>query len=120
VKKRILVIDDEESYAEVLKINLEETGCYEVDTALDAAAGLKKLAEAAFDLVLLDILLPKIEGHEALAQIKAITNVPIIIMSSYLTPQQRTLIVQAGAASSFLKTDSFDRIYPEIQRVLSL
>ena len=119
MKKRVLVIDDEESYAEVLKINLEETGHYEVETALDAVAGFKKLEESAFHLVLLDILMPKIEGHEALAKIKAIADVPIIIMSSYLTPQQRALIVQAAAFSTFLKTESFDKIYPEILRALA-
>ncbi len=118
MKKRILVIDDEESYAEVLKINLEDTDRYEVEIALDAPSGFKKLQGGHFDLVLLDILLPKIEGHEALAQIKKIAPVPIIIMSSYLTPQQRSLIVQAGAESSFLKLDSFEKIHDEIMRVL--
>lgn len=118
MKKRILIIDDEDSYAEVLKINLEETDRYEVESALDAISGFKKLKESVFDLVLLDILLPKIEGHEALAEIKKIAHVPIIIMSSYLTPQQRALILQAGADSSFLKTESFDKIHAEILKVL--
>lgn len=119
MKKRILIIDDEEAYAEVLKINLEETDLYEVEIAPDAPSGFKKLKEARFDLVLLDILLPKIEGHEALAQIKKIASIPVMIMSSYLTPQQRDLIVQAGAESSFLKMESFEKIHADIQKILA-
>jgi two-component system response regulator VicR len=118
-KSRILIIDDEEAYVDILKINLEGVGTFEVDCAADAMSGFQKLREHSYDLILLDILMPKIEGHEALGTIKKICSTPVIVMSGYLTPPQRELILRAGASGCFLKDSPFDEIHRAIAKILS-
>ncbi|MFA6600902.1 MAG: response regulator [Candidatus Omnitrophota bacterium] len=119
MKKRILIVDDEESYTDVLKINLEDTGAYEVQVAMEAPSGLALLEKNTYDVILLDILMPKMEGHEALEKIRKISKIPVIIMSSYITPQQQSLVIKAGAASAFLKDQPFDAIHSIIKRVIA-
>jgi len=61
MKKIILVVEDEENLQDALKLNLELEG-YEVSTASDGAEALRKVNEEYFDLIILDIMLPEIDG----------------------------------------------------------
>ncbi len=69
-KKRILVIDDEKDLARLIKLNLEETGLYEVSTAHDGSAGLKKAEKENPDLIILDIMMPKKSGFQVLKELR--------------------------------------------------
>lgn len=62
--KKILIIDDERDYAEILKERLQFKG-YEVEIACDGVSGLKKATEWIPDLILLDIMMPEMDGFEA-------------------------------------------------------
>jgi DNA-binding response OmpR family regulator len=83
---KILVIDDDPDVLEAIGIALEANG-YEVVTALDGAEGLDKLKDAKPDLMILDLLMPKMDGFEVCKELKdprraKYAHIPIIILSS--------------------------------------
>lgn len=84
-KKRILIIDDEESFCRIVKMNLELTGDFEVDIATDGKKGIKKAKRAKPDLVLLDILMPGMDGFEVLERLKKDENtmaIPVVMLTA--------------------------------------
>ena len=97
MKKKILVVDDEVNYGLMIKINLEQTGNYEVDTVTSALESYQKVRGTRYDLIFLDILMPKIEGHVALGELKRLCATPVVIMSAYIPPQKLDAILRAGA-----------------------
>jgi DNA-binding response OmpR family regulator len=77
----ILIVDDDQQIAELIKVTLEEEAC-EIDIACDGQVALDYLAEHQPDLVILDIKLPRIDGFEVLKQIRKKSNYPVIIITS--------------------------------------
>jgi len=110
MKKKILIVDDEANYGLMLKINLEQTGQYEVDTVTSAMDSYQKVAEVSYDLIFLDILMPKIEGHVALGEIRKLCSAPVVIMSAYIPPQKMEAILKAGAFGCIEKPVSLERL----------
>ncbi|MDD5217437.1 MAG: response regulator [Candidatus Omnitrophica bacterium] len=109
--KNILVIDDEANFCAMIKINLESAGHgFKVDTALSAKEGFDKIAQQRYDIIFLDIIMPKIEGHEALQQIKKMCDTPVVVMSAYLPPQRKSAITNAGAYSCLEKPIELDHL----------
>ena len=90
-KKRILLVDDEKSFTNLLKLNLEETGNYDVrveNWAEDAYAAAKEFKP---DLVLLDIIMPRMPGGNVAAQIKedpALKDTPIVFLTAAVRKHQ--------------------------------
>jgi CheY-like chemotaxis protein len=87
-KKRILVVDDEPSITRLLKLNLEQTGEYEVKTENDAKAALGAAEDFVPDLVLLDVMMPGIDGGELASRFQAhplFKNVPIVFLTAAAT-----------------------------------
>ena len=83
-QKNILLAEDEQFLANLLKSRLEKTGA-KIQIAQDGAEVLKFLKESKFDLVLLDLILPKISGFEVLEAIRAdprLQNIPVMIISN--------------------------------------
>lgn len=81
--EKILLVDDEESIQIVYREEFEEEG-YEVISAIDGTIGLQKFKEEKPDIVILDILMPGINGIEVLRQMKMIDgNIPVILSSAY-------------------------------------
>jgi two-component system, OmpR family, alkaline phosphatase synthesis response regulator PhoP len=77
----ILIVEDEENLQEALKLNLELEG-YEVNCAGDGLEALKKLEGESFDLVIMDIMLPEVDGISAIEKLRLQKNdVPILILS---------------------------------------
>lgn len=118
-KTNILVIDDEESIGRLIKIGLEQTEAYTVDTVLSAEEGFAALGKNRYDVILLDVLMPRIEGGEALPRIKKMTDAPVIIISAYLLPEKLDAIRQAGAFSILEKPFSFEQVFETIHRALA-
>ncbi len=82
-KARLLVVDDEENIRFLFKEELEEEG-YSVDVASNGLEALDKIKQAAFDLVILDIKMPGMNGIEALNEIKNMNkSLPVILCSAY-------------------------------------
>jgi len=115
MKKKILIVDDEANYGLMLKINLEQTGNYEVDAVTSALESYVKVKANRYDLVLLDILMPKIEGHIALGEIRKLCKSPVVIMSAYVPPQKLDAILKAGAHGCIEKPIALDRLVKVIE-----
>jgi DNA-binding response OmpR family regulator len=82
--QRILAVDDEESVVRLLQIRLGALG-YEVTPAHDGEAALRSIAEAVPDLVLLDVMMPKMDGFEVLRRLKAdpdTARIPVIMLTA--------------------------------------
>lgn len=79
--KRILIVEDEISIAELQRDYLEINGFY-VDMESSGKAGLDRVLHEGYDLIILDIMLPEINGFEICKKIRAVTNVPILLVSA--------------------------------------
>ena len=80
-RKKILIIEDEKKISQVLEVNLMMAG-YVCDTAYDGEEGLKKALEGDFDLILLDIMLPKMDGFAVCREIRKTLATPIIMVTA--------------------------------------
>lgn len=96
--KRILVIEDEQSISDIIKFNLKKEG-YEVETAYDGQDGLNKALDetAAPDLILLDIMLPLMDGFEVCKRVREKSNVPILMLTAKEEEVDKVLGLELGA-----------------------
>jgi CheY-like chemotaxis protein len=84
-KKTVLIIDDEEDFCYFVKLNLEETGQYEVITATSGAEGIKKAIHHQPDIILLDIIMPVMTGTQVAEELlnnKSTKSIPIIFVTA--------------------------------------
>jgi len=105
--KKILIIEDEEIILGLLRKKLASEG-YDVYTAKDGEAGLAKVREIEPDLVLLDVIMPKLGGFEVMEEIqkdKAITKTPVIIISNSGQPVEIDRAKKLGAKDWLVKTE---------------
>lgn len=106
---KILIVDDEKDICEEFKDILQEEG-HEVEVALNGPEGLQKVAQGGFDLVFLDVLMPRMEGREVFEKIKKICNVPVAIMSGYIPPNKEKEVLALGAVACLKKPLDLGRI----------
>lgn len=96
MSKRILVVDDEPSIVELIRVNLEDAG-YEVDEAADGLAALDRLNQKPFDLIVLDLMLPGVDGFEVCRRVRRSSSVPIIMLTAKADEIDRVLGLEMGA-----------------------
>ncbi|MBK0347300.1 response regulator transcription factor [Aerococcaceae bacterium zg-ZJ1578] len=94
--KKILVVDDEKAISDIIAFNLQNEG-YQVETAYDGQAGLEKFHEVSPDLVLLDLMLPKMDGLEICREIRKGSSVPIIMLTAKDSEIDKVLGLELGA-----------------------
>ena len=94
--KKILVIEDEVSISDIIKFNLEKEG-YEVDTAYDGGVGLSKALNGNVDLILLDIMLPVMDGFEVCKKVREKSGVPILMLTAKEEEVDKVLGLELGA-----------------------
>ena len=94
--KKILVVDDEKPISDIVKFNLDKEG-YEVVTAYDGEEALKKVEAESPDLILLDLMLPKIDGLEVARQIRKEHDTPIIMLTAKDSEIDKVLGLELGA-----------------------
>ena len=80
-RPRVLLVEDEESFIDALTIGLEREG-FDVVSAADGQAAVEKFAPDRFDVVLLDLMLPKMSGLDVCRAIRSQSDVPIIVVSA--------------------------------------
>ena len=78
---KILIIEDENTIAELERDYLELSG-FEVEVANDGTEGLKKALHQDYDLIILDLMLPGVDGFEICRQVRGVKNIPIIMVSA--------------------------------------
>ena len=93
---RILVVDDEKTLVKGMKFNLENEG-YEVECAYDGAAALDLAREGRFDLIILDVMMPEMDGIEACMKIREFSNVPIIMLTATSEDADKLMGFESGA-----------------------
>ena len=94
--KKILIIEDEAPISNIIKYNLKKEG-YEVDAAFDGGEGLKKALAGDVDLILLDIMLPVMDGFEVCKQVREKSNVPILMLTAKEEEVDKVLGLELGA-----------------------
>lgn len=94
--KKILVVDDEKPISDIVKFNLTKEG-YEVFTAYDGEEALEKVTEVEPDLILLDLMLPKIDGLEVCREVRKTYDMPIIMVTAKDSEIDKVLGLELGA-----------------------
>ena len=93
---RILLVEDDPSIREVTTIGLRNAG-FTVETAADGAAGLERFASDPFDLVLLDVMLPRLDGLEVCRAIRRTSTVPVVMLTARADTMDVVIGLEAGA-----------------------
>lgn len=114
---RVLVIDDEPMVREVLARYLENDG-FTVDTAIDGEQALARFAETSPDLVLLDLMLPRIDGLEVFERMRASTRVPVIMLTARGGETDRIVGLDLGADDYVSKPFSPREVVSRVRAVL--
>ncbi|MDP2654299.1 MAG: response regulator [Candidatus Omnitrophota bacterium] len=89
--RRILIVDDEPSFTSIVKLNLEATGQYEVFMENRGSQALMTAVECKPDLVLLDVIMPDMEGPEVLYEFRndeRVRNIPVVFLTATVTPKE--------------------------------
>lgn len=94
--KQILVVDDEKTISDIIKFNLEKEGL-DVQVAHDGEEGLNRFHELSPDLVVLDLMLPKMDGLEVCREIRKVSSVPIIMLTAKDSEIDKVLGLELGA-----------------------
>ena len=93
---KILVVDDERTLVKGIKFNLENEG-YEVECAYDGAAAVEIAREGKLDLVILDLMMPEVDGLEACMRIREFSNVPVIMLTAKSEDADKLMGFECGA-----------------------
>ncbi len=93
---KILVVDDERTLVKGIKFNLENEG-YEVECAYDGLAAVDRPREGRFDLIILDLMMPELDGLEACMRIREFSNVPIIMLTAKSEDTDKLMGFECGA-----------------------
>jgi len=114
---KILVVDDEKTLVKGMKFNLENEG-YEVECAYDGTSALELAREGRFDLILLDVMMPEMDGLEACMKIREFSNVPIIMLTAKSEVFDRIQGLEMGADDYIVKPFEMKELIARINAVL--
>jgi two-component system response regulator RegX3 len=114
---RVLIVEDEESFLDALTVGLEREG-FSVTTANDGQLGLSLFNEGEFDVVLLDLMLPKLSGLDVCRGIRVTSDVPIIIVSAKGEEVDMVLMLEIGADDYVTKPYRLRELVARIRAVL--
>lgn len=107
VRKRVLVVEDDRFLRRACEVSLHRQG-FDVMAAIDGEAGLQMALSERFDVILLDLLMPKKPGIEVLAALKATertAGVPVLILSNSAREEDRRRAMELGAAGYYVKAN---------------
>ncbi|WFA08172.1 response regulator transcription factor [Tissierella sp. Yu-01] len=114
---KILVIEDEEKLARFIELELKYEG-YEVEKSFDGRAGLELVKSSPFDLVLLDIMLPGLNGIEVLRRIRQSSDVPVILLTARDAVVDKVTGLDSGADDYITKPFAIEELLARIRAVL--
>lgn len=114
---RVLVIEDEFDLQRALVQSLEENG-FAVDTAIDGMDGLNKAQTWPYDLIVLDIMLPEIDGWTVLDTLRQTHGVPVLILTARDSIQDRVHGLNSGADDYLIKPFALQELHARIQAII--
>jgi DNA-binding response OmpR family regulator len=114
---RILVVDDEPLYVRLLKVNLEKEG-YQISSAADGVEALEAVTHDMPDLVILDIVMPRLDGITVMQRIRQFSNVPVILLTALGEEQDRVNGLNIGADDYVVKPFSATELVARVKAVL--
>jgi DNA-binding response OmpR family regulator len=114
---RILLVDDEQSVQKLLSYPLRKEG-YEVVPAMDGQEALERCRGQTFDLIVLDVMLPKVDGFDVCRQIRAQSSVPIIMLTAKAEEFDKVLGLELGADDYITKPFSMREFRSRVKAVL--
>lgn len=118
VKHSVLLVEDEENLHDALKLNLELEG-YEITSAFDGHEALKKVQEEYFDLIIMDVMLPGVDGVSVTESIRLQNNeVPILILSAKNTSADRVAGLKKGADDYLTKPFNLEELLLRVQKLI--
>lgn len=121
-KKKILIVEDERNIAQLLAFNIMQAG-YDYDIASDGAEGLRKALSGEYDLILLDLMLPKMDGFEVCRRAREKISTPIIIVTAREEEVEKVMGLEIGAddyvTKPFKLKELMARIKANIRRASS-
>ena len=97
MSKKILIVDDEQNLVKGIRFNLEHQEDYSIDTAYDGQEALDKFEANDYDLILLDLMLPKIDGFDVCQRIRNVSDVPIIMLTAKGDDMDKIMGLEYGA-----------------------
>ncbi|MGI6375253.1 MAG: response regulator transcription factor [Anaerolineae bacterium] len=115
--QRILVVDDEPEIVRVLRAYLERAG-FTVSTAYDGPEALRRARQESPDLILLDLMLPGMDGLDVARELRRTSNVPLIIVTARVEETDRVLGLELGADDYVLKPFSPREVVARVRAVL--
>lgn len=114
--KKILIVEDEEAISNLIRMSLQKAG-YSCEQAMDGESAADRIAEHTYDLVLLDIMLPGMNGYELLDYIKT-TNMPVIFITAMGTLDDKVKGLKAGADDYITKPFEMVELLARVESVL--
>ena len=114
---KILVVDDERLLVKGIKFNLENEG-YQVECAYDGAAAVELVRTGGFDLIILDLMMPEIDGLEACMRIREFSNVPIIMLTARSEDTDKIIGFECGADDYITKPFNILELKARIRAML--
>ena len=114
---KILVVDDEKTLVKGIKFNLENEG-YTVDTCYDGAAAVEMAAVGDYDLIILDLMMPKLDGLGACQQIRMFSMVPIIMLTAKSEDADKLLGFESGADDYITKPFNILEVKARVRALL--
>ena len=117
VKEKILVVDDEPGIVELVRLNLEDND-YQVVTAQDGQRALEAYYSEMPDLIVLDIMMPKMNGFEVCQTIRRQSNVPIIMLTALSDAEEELKGLESGADDYIGKPFSPGELVARVRAVL--
>ena len=114
---KILIIEDEEKIARFVELELSREG-YEMDKATNGREGLEKIESGGYDLVILDIMLPELNGIEVLRRARRTTDVPVILLTARDSVTDKVSGLDMGANDYITKPFAIEELLARIRAIL--
>ena len=114
---KVLVVDDEKMIVKGIRFSLLQDG-YEVDTAYDGEEALQKASENQYDIILLDVMLPKLSGLDVLQQIREFSAVPVIMLTAKGEDMDKILGLDYGADDYITKPFNILEVKARIKAII--
>ena len=116
-RRRILVVDDEERMVRFIRLNLEHDG-FQVSEAFNGKEAIQKIRDVTPDLILLDVMMPDLNGFEVLETVREVSNVPVIMLTAKGEEDDRVRGLELGADDYVTKPFSPRELVSRVKAVL--